>query len=167
MGLACEIEPCIMTYYSSQASHCPGTKEQIPTTPSNCMTNKESPCQDSILAYPNWQKIFWIIVFQGSCIDRRQSSLTALSLLSVILKSIAQPDAQNNGCGPFCRTWPIWSLRKTALPASYWSGRSMLLHRGDLHLSTWLCYWGNQFYKCAHSEIKTTLHQGISIFVFN
>jgi hypothetical protein len=74
--------------------------------------------------------------------------------LSVILKSIAQPDAQNNGYRLSCRTWPIWSLRKTALLASYWSGRCMLLHRGDLHLSTWPCYWGNQFHKSALSEME-------------
>lgn len=53
MGPACEIEPCIMMHYSSQASHCPGTKDQIPTALSKCMSNKESPYQDSILAYPN------------------------------------------------------------------------------------------------------------------
>lgn len=89
---------------------------------------------------------------RAPCIDRRQSSLTVLSLLSVILKSIAQPDAQNNGCGLSSRTWPIWSLQKTTLLVSYWSGRSMLLHRGDLHLSTWPCYWGNLFQKSDLSE---------------
>lgn len=51
-GLACEIEPCIMTYSSSQASPCPSSKEPIPSAPSNCTTNKGS-CQDSTLAYPN------------------------------------------------------------------------------------------------------------------
>lgn len=43
-------------YCSSQASHYLGTKEQIPTAPSSCMTNKEWLCQDTTLAYPNWQK---------------------------------------------------------------------------------------------------------------
>lgn len=65
MGLACAIEPRILMYSSSQVSHCPGTKEQIPTAPSNCMINKGSPCQDSTLAYPNWQKFSELHCFRA------------------------------------------------------------------------------------------------------
>lgn len=152
-GFACEIEAGIMTYTSSQGSHCPGTKAQILLYLQTAWQIKDRPVRIPP-QLTQTGKLFRNYTVPGSCTDRRQSSLAALSLLSVILKSIAQPDAQNNGCGLSCRTWPIWSRRKAASPASYRSGRSMLLHRGDLYLSTWPCYWGNQFHKSAHSEIK-------------
>lgn len=130
-----------MMPWPCQGSHNQGTKEQDPHC--TCKLHDKSCilCQDATLHRANWQKINLNYTIPGPLHWQEAVKPDSPFPLVCYLEINCTAWCTNNGCGLSCRTWPIWSLRKPALLVSYWSGRSMLPQRGDLHLSTWPHFW--------------------------